>query len=69
MTNQTTPPDLIERVARAIAPHLVGGREYDQMPPDRRALRDWSRQGMCSFDDATQDDAKEAAQAAIAQIQ
>lgn len=60
----TIPPEMIEACARAIAPYMEGGREYDQMPPDRIALRKWSREGMCSFNDATQDDAREAADAA-----
>lgn len=61
----TIPPEMIEAVARAMAPHMEGGREYDQMPPDRIALRKWSREGMCLINDATQDDAREAADAAI----
>jgi hypothetical protein len=56
-------------VARALAPHMEGGREFDQMPPDRMALRKWSREGMCNTNDATQDDALEAARAAIAAMQ
>lgn len=61
----TIPPEMIEACARAMAPHMEGGREYDQMPPDRIALRKWFREGMCSINDATQDDAQEAALAAI----
>lgn len=64
MTDQPDlPPDLVKRVAKIIAPHLEGGREFDQMPPDRVALRKWRREGMCSTNDATQDDALEAARA------
>jgi hypothetical protein len=54
-----------EAVARAFAPMLEGGREFDQMPPDRRTLKIWNRAGMCSCNDATQDDAREAAELAI----
>ena len=62
----TTPTErYTEAVARAIAPHLEGGREFDQMPHDRVALREWFREGMCSVNDATRDDAIAAAQAAI----
>lgn len=57
--------DEIEAVARILAPMLEGGREYDQMPPDRRTLKIWNRAGMCSINDATQDDAREAADAII----
>jgi hypothetical protein len=60
-----TMTELVEKVARALAPYLEGGREYDQMPSDRIALRKWNIQGMCLINDATQDDAKEAAAAAI----
>lgn len=64
MTDNTDlPPELLERVAKIIAPHLEGGREFDQMPPDRVALRKWCREGMCSTNDATQDDAIEIAHA------
>ena len=52
-----------ERVARAIAPFLEGGREFDKMPVNRLQLREWARQAMCGFNDATQDDAYEAADA------
>lgn len=58
----------VEKVARAIAPHMQGGREFDQCPPDRIALRKWSREGMCSVGDATQAEAMEAAQAALSAI-
>lgn len=57
--------DLREAVARAIAPELEGQRRFDQMPQDRIALRQWSRQGLCGFSDATQDDALAVADAAI----
>jgi len=56
---------LVEAMARAIAPEMEGGREYDQMPPDRIALRKWAREGMVSYNDATQDDARCAARAAL----
>lgn len=59
----------VEAVARAVAPMMEGGREFDQMPPTRLELRQWSRSGMCSTNDATQDDATELAQAAIAAMQ
>ena len=58
----------VEVVARAVAPMMEGGREFDQMPPTRLELRQWSRSGMCSTNDATQDDATELAQAAIAAL-
>lgn len=58
----------VEVVARAAAPMMEGGREFDQMPPTRLELRQWSRSGMCSTNDATQDDATELAQAAIAAL-
>lgn len=58
--------ELVEIAARVIAPHMEGGREFDQMPPDRIALRKWSREGMCSTNDATQDDAREAGCAILA---
>lgn len=60
--------DEVEAVARAVAPMMEGGREFDQMPPTRLELRQWSRSGMCSTNDATQDDATELAQAAIAAL-
>jgi hypothetical protein len=46
-----------EEIARIAAPMMEGGREFDQCPPDRIALRKWNRDGMCSINDATQDDA------------
>lgn len=52
-----------EHVARAIAPFLEGWREFDKMPVNRLQLREWARQAMCGFNDATQDDAYEAADA------
>jgi len=55
----------VERVARILAPHLEGGREFGQMPPDRRTLKIWRASGMCSTNDATQEDAIDAAIAAI----
>lgn len=58
----------VEAVARAVAPMMEGGREFDQMPPTRLELRQWSRSGMCSTNDATQDDATELAQSAIAAL-
>ena len=58
----------VEKAARKLAPHLEGGREFDQMPPTRIDLRKWSREGMCSTNDATQDDAIEAATAALSAI-
>lgn len=57
--------DEVEAVARKLAPFLEGGREYDQMPATRRELKIWSRNGMALINDATQDDAQEAATAAI----
>lgn len=63
MSEQT---DTIEAVARSIATMLEGGREYDRMPATRRELRIWNRAGMCSINDATQEDAREAAEQAIA---
>jgi len=57
--------DVVEAVARKLAPFLEGGREYDQMPATRRELKIWSRNGMALINDATQDDAQEAATAAI----
>ncbi len=48
---------LREEIARIAAPMMEGGREFDQCPPDRIALRKWNREGMCSINDATQDDA------------
>lgn len=56
----------IEAAARALAPEMEGGREFDKMPIDRTQLREWARKAMCGFNDATQEDAKEAARAAIA---
>ena len=61
-------PELVEIAAKVLAPHMEGGREFDQMPPDRIALRKWCREGMCSTNDATQDDALEAATAALAAV-
>ena len=58
--------DTIEAVARVLATMLEGGREYDQMPATRRELKIWNRAGMCSINDATQEDAREAADHAIA---
>lgn len=48
---------LASEIARIVAAHLEGGREFDQMPHDRAALRKWNREGMCLINDATQDDA------------
>lgn len=59
---------LVEIAARVLAPFLEGGRKFDQMPPDRIALRKWCREGMCSTNDATQDDALEAASAVLAAV-
>ena len=47
----------VEGVARAVASLMEGGREFDQMPQTRIELRQWARSGMCSTNDATQDDA------------
>lgn len=55
MTDRTEA--LREEIARIAAPMMEGGREFDQCPPDRIALRKWNREGMCSINDATQDDA------------
>jgi hypothetical protein len=60
--------DLIERVARVLAPHLDGGQEFDKMPINRSMLRSWNRRGMCSINDATQDDAMEAASEVINEV-
>ena len=60
--------DVIERVARTLAPNLEGGREFDQMPKDRAQLRQWTAQGMCLINDATQDDATWLAKEAIAAL-
>lgn len=57
--------DEVEAVARKLAPFMEGGREYDQMPATRRELKIWSRNGMALINDATHDDAQEAATAAI----
>lgn len=57
--------DAVERVARTLAPNLEGGREFDQMPKDRAQLRQWTAQGMCLINDATQDDATWLAKEAI----
>ena len=66
---QNEPPaELVEIAARVLAPFMEGGREFDQMPPDRIALRKWCREGMCSTNDATQDDALEAATAVLAAV-
>lgn len=66
---QNEPPaELVEIAAKVLAPHMEGGREFDQMPADRIALRKWCREGMCSTNDATQDDALEAATAALAAV-
>ena len=55
MTDRTEA--LREEIARIAAPMMEGGREFDQCPPDLIALRKWNREGMCSINDATQDDA------------
>jgi len=60
--------DIIERAARAIAPMLEGGREFDQMPADRGMLKVWARQGMCDVNDASKDDAREAARAVLSAL-
>ena len=60
--------DETEAVARALAPLLEGGREFDQMPATRRTLKIWHRASMCSVNDATQEDAREAAELAIAAL-
>jgi len=66
---QNEPPaELVEIAANVLAPFMEGGREFDQMPPDRIALRKWCREGMCSTNDATQDDALEAATAVLAAV-
>lgn len=66
---QNEPPaELVEIAARILAPCLEGGRKFDQMPPDRMALRKWCREGMCSTNDATQDDALEAATAVLSAV-
>ena len=61
---ETIAPQVIEAMARAVSGHMEGGREFDQMPPDRVALKRWDREGLCSINDATQDCAKELAKAA-----
>ena len=60
--------ELVERIARALAPHMEGGREFDQMPKDTPTLKVWHRANMCSFNDATQEDALAAAETAIIPI-
>lgn len=57
--------DEIEAVARAIAPYIEGDREYDHMPANRRELKIWSSARMCSRSDATQESARDVAQAII----
>lgn len=47
---------------------MEGGREFDKMPIDRTQLREWARKAMCGFNDATQEDAKEAARAVLEAI-
>lgn len=61
--------DLVEVVARLIAPHLEGGRKFDRMPCDRRDLRKWCREGIALANDATQDDAREVAELVIPLVQ
>lgn len=58
----------VEKAARRLATHLEGGREFDKMPPTRIELRKWSRERMCNINDATQEDAIEAATAALSAI-
>lgn len=58
----------IEAAAMALAPEMEGGREFDKMPIDRTQLREWARKAMCGFNDATQEDAKEAARAVLEAI-
>jgi len=67
---QNEPPaELVEIIAAiTLAPFMEGGRGFDRMPADRIALRKWSREGMCSTNDATQDDALEAASAVLAVV-
>ncbi len=61
--------DLISReeaIARILAPHLPGGREFDDMPKNRVQYREWAAIGKCEYNDATQEEAFDAADAAIA---
>lgn len=60
---------LIEQIARAIAPYLEGGREFDQMPNGEEAKRAWYRANMCGLNDATKEDAIAAAQAILPLIE
>lgn len=62
MTQET----LREAVARILAPHLPGGREFDDMPKNRVQYREWAAIGKCEYNDATQEEAFDAADAAIA---
>ena len=57
---------LREAVARILAPHLRGGREFDDMPKNRVQYREWAAIGKCEYNDATQEEAFDAADAAIA---
>lgn len=57
---------LREAVARILAPHLPGGREFDDMPKNRVQYREWAAIGKCEYNDATQEEAFDAADAAIA---
>lgn len=65
---RTTPAgDAVERVARALAPHLEGYVEYDQMPRNKAELREAVYEGRhTNINAATQDDAVDASRAAIA---
>jgi hypothetical protein len=59
---------LIEAMAIAIAPHLEGGRDFDRMPCDKSAaLVEWLVNGETESC-ASQDDAREAAQAALSVV-
>lgn len=61
--------DMIEQIAQALAPFLEGGREFDQMPNGEEAKRAWYRANMCGLNDATKEDAIEAAQAILPLIE
>lgn len=57
--------ELVERLAKVIAPHMEGYRSFELMPRDRTAHRKLFRKGECDVNDATQDDALEVARAIL----
>jgi hypothetical protein len=62
MTNMTPSPELVERVARALAGHF--GPVFDDLPRDRVQQREFLREGGNPAEN-TQEDCLEAARAAI----